>query len=115
MAPSQPYSVHILEKGDYTKQHVVDYDQGLPELAPSSVRVATSTIALTTNNLTYARIGHVPMFNWWNASPLPFKEGEYSNSEKYGRVNAWGIGTVRDICLHSVKEFDVFDLDHLRI
>ncbi|KAF2098455.1 hypothetical protein NA57DRAFT_75700 [Rhizodiscina lignyota] len=96
-----PYSVHILEKKDYTKQHIVEFNEPLPPLAPSSVRVQTSLISLTTNNITYARLGHVPMFNWWDASPLPFKEGEYSNSEKYGRVNAWGIGTV----IESTAEF----------
>lgn len=86
--------MQILEKADYSKQHIVEYDKSLPPLGESSIRVQSSIISITANNITYARFGDVPGFNFFGAHPLPFQDGLYSDSSKYGRISAWGVGTV---------------------
>lgn len=91
---SPSYQLQILEKADYSKQHIVSFDEPLPPLTSSSIRVQSNVIALTTNNITYARLGDVPGLNWFATHPLPFKEGPYSDSAKYARISAWGTGTV---------------------
>jgi hypothetical protein len=87
------FVIQVLEKNDYTKQHLVSLPSALPPLAPSSVRVKTSLISLTTNNLTYARLGE--MLGWWGVHPLPSNiPSEFSDSTKYGRISAWGYAEI---------------------
>lgn len=93
MSP-QSYEFQVLEKADYRKQHIQQYRDVLPPLGDSSIRVQPCIVALTTNNITYARLGDAPGLNWFAAHPLPSKEGPYSDSTQYGRVSAWGTGKV---------------------
>lgn len=65
----------------------------LPPLKPSSLRVQSSLLSLTTNNLTYARIGH--LLGWWDFHPLPSSiPAKFSDPKAYGRISAWGYGTI---------------------
>jgi hypothetical protein len=87
--------IHVLSKQNYEDQHLVPLPSALPlpPLAPSSLRIATSIMSLTTNNFSYARFGH--LLGWWDVHPLPPSiPAEYSNPKTYGRVSAWGYGTV---------------------
>ena len=93
---SQRYELQILEKGNYSKEHIVPYEGSLPPLEGSSIRVQSNIIGLTTNNISYARLGDEPGRDFFAAHPLPFKEGIYSDSSKYARISAWGIGTIID-------------------
>lgn len=90
----QPYLLQLLDRDDYRKQYIVPFEESLPPLAASSIRVRSSVIALTTNNITYARLGDAPGLNWFDAHPLPFTSGPYSDATKYGRISAWGTGEV---------------------
>ncbi|OCL06725.1 hypothetical protein AOQ84DRAFT_440654 [Glonium stellatum] len=88
-------TIHVLEKADYTKQHIVSLPNALslPPLAPFSVRVKTSLISLTANNLTYARVGH--LFGWWDVHPLPPSIPDtFKDASKYGRISGWGYGEI---------------------
>ncbi|KAF2501782.1 hypothetical protein BU16DRAFT_207981 [Lophium mytilinum] len=88
-------SIQVLEKADYTKQHIVSLPNALPlpPLAPSSIRIQTSIIALTINNFTYARLGH--LIGWWNIHLLPESiPTEFSDTAKFGRISGWGYASV---------------------
>lgn len=88
-------TIHVLEKADYTKQHIIPLPDALPlpPLAPSSVRMKTSLISLTTNNFTYARIGH--LLGWWDVHPLPPSIPDaFKDVSKYGRISGWGYGEI---------------------
>ena len=88
-------TIHVLEKADYTKQHIIPLPDALPlpPLAPSSVRMKTSLISLTTSNFTYARVGH--LLGWWDVHPLPPSIPDaFKDASKYGRISGWGYGEI---------------------
>ncbi|KUJ10978.1 uncharacterized protein LY89DRAFT_723476 [Mollisia scopiformis] len=87
--------IQVLSRNNYEEQHLVTLPNALPlpELNPSSIRVQTSIISLTANNLTYGRIGH--LLSIWDIHPLPPSiPTEYSDPTKFGRIAAWGYATV---------------------
>jgi hypothetical protein len=87
--------IQILSRNNYEEQHLVSLPNALPlpELAPSSIRIKTSILSLTANNLTYGRVGH--LITIWEIHPLPSSiPAEYSDPKKFGRIAAWGYATV---------------------
>ncbi|ORY11972.1 hypothetical protein BCR34DRAFT_600912 [Clohesyomyces aquaticus] len=92
MAPSPV--IHVLEREDYSKHHLVTLpDDPLPPLAPSSLRIQSKILGLTTNNLTYARMGH--LMGWWDLHLLPPNApAPFNDAQKYGRIAAWGYATI---------------------
>ncbi|KAH0522149.1 hypothetical protein TsFJ059_006047 [Trichoderma semiorbis] len=94
MASPAP-QVQILDKSDYTKQYLVALHNAdpLPDLAAREIRIRSRIISNTTNNFTYARLGH--LFGWWNVwAAIPSLPAPYDDDSKYGRVSAWGYGEV---------------------
>ncbi|KAK3374743.1 hypothetical protein B0H63DRAFT_480828 [Podospora didyma] len=98
MSPS-PLAIQVINKTDHTEQHVVT----LPEdAAPAplttgsnSVRILSRTIALTTNNFSYAMLGGIPMLGWWNVWPMPASLPQpFNDASKYCRISAWGWSEV---------------------
>ncbi|KAH8596483.1 hypothetical protein B0O99DRAFT_118286 [Bisporella sp. PMI_857] len=76
-------------------QHIVALQDALPWhlLMQNSIQVASKVLALTANNLTYARISH--LLRWWDAHPHPSSiPVEYSGPRSYGCISVWGYGTV---------------------
>lgn len=96
--------VQILEKDNYTNQHIVSLPDEVPYPAlttPSSLRLRTKVMSLTVNNLTYAKIGF--LFKWWDFHPLPASTpAEYKDPAKYGRINCWGFAEVLESTASSV-------------
>ncbi|KAL5331079.1 hypothetical protein ACEPPN_000608 [Leptodophora sp. 'Broadleaf-Isolate-01'] len=88
--------IQVLEIQDHTKQHLVSLpNEKLPPLPPNSVRMRTTLFALSANNLTYARIGH--LVGWWGIHPLPQSTpAPFSDESKYGRTMCWGSGQVME-------------------
>lgn len=92
--------IQVLSRQNYEDQYLVPLPSALPlpPLAPSSLRISTTIMSLTTNNLTYARYGH--MLGWWDVHPLPPSiPASYSDPTAYGRISAWGYGTVLESTL----------------
>jgi hypothetical protein len=59
-------------------------------------------MSLTTNNFTYARFGH--LLGWWDVHPLPRSiPAEYSDPTAFGRISAWGYGTVLESTLSGLE------------
>lgn len=54
-----------------------------PELADGQVELAVERLALTMNNVTYARWGDIPPLNFWNAFPAA--------DAGWGRLPVWGF------------------------
>ncbi|KAE8440879.1 hypothetical protein EG329_006346 [Mollisiaceae sp. DMI_Dod_QoI] len=95
MTPTPPV-VQFLSRNNYEKQYLVALPNilPLPKLAPSSIRIKTSILSLTANNLTYGRIGHI--LRVWDVHHLPSSiiPAEYSDLQNFGRIPAWGYATV---------------------
>jgi hypothetical protein len=100
--------IQVLSKADYTEQHLVALpDAQLEQLPVSSVRVKSTLLALTTNNLTYARNGH--LFGWWDLHPLPSATpAPFNDATKYGRISAWGFGEVLESNIEDVPKGTLF-------
>ncbi|PTB62780.1 hypothetical protein BBK36DRAFT_1127829 [Trichoderma citrinoviride] len=89
--------IQILEKADYTKQHLVTLHDAypLPRLAAGQIRIRSRIISSTTNNFTYARLGH--LLGWWDVwAAVPSLPAPYNDASKYGRVSAWGYCEVTE-------------------
>ncbi|RDW82236.1 hypothetical protein BP6252_03348 [Coleophoma cylindrospora] len=93
--------IQVLSRQNYEHQHIVALPGALPlpPLAPSSLRVQSYILSLTTNNFTYARLGSF-VGSWWDVHPLPPSiPAEFADSSKYGRISAWGYGVVTESTL----------------
>jgi hypothetical protein len=88
--------LHVLDKEDYAKHRLVCLPSDpMPPLAPSSLRIQSKVLGLTTNNLTYAKLGF--LMGWWDIYPLPSNTPEpYKDSSKYGRISSWGYADILD-------------------
>lgn len=96
--------IQVLSRRNYEDQHMVSLpdELPLPTLPPSSLRIETSIISLTTNNLTYAKFGH--LLGWWDIHLLPKSiPAEFADPEKFGRISGWGYGTVADSTVPEVQ------------
>jgi hypothetical protein len=104
MAPTADVPViQVLEREHYFTQALVPLPSAVPypPLAPSSLRLRSRLIALTTNNFTYAKLGF--LFHWWDIHPLPPSTPEiYADAAKYGRISAWGWAEVLESTHDSV-------------
>ncbi|KAH7356762.1 hypothetical protein BKA65DRAFT_214418 [Rhexocercosporidium sp. MPI-PUGE-AT-0058] len=97
-------AIQVLSRKNYEDQHIVSLPNAYPllPLSSSSIRVKPTVISLTTNNLSYARFGH--MLGWWDIHPLPPSiPEEYSDPQKFGRISCWGYGEVIDSNVSSVE------------
>ena len=85
---------HILTKSDYTQHRLVTLPSDpLPPLAPSSLRLRSRIIGLTTNNFTYAKLGF--LLGWWDVYPPPQNTpSPYDDHNTYGRISAWGYAEI---------------------
>ncbi|KAL2814056.1 hypothetical protein BDW59DRAFT_24137 [Aspergillus cavernicola] len=87
---------HVVSKADNQEHAVATLDRPEYEshaLAASSVRVRPLLIALTSNNLSYARGGD--FLHWWDTYPVPAElSPPYNDQSSWGIVPAWGFGVV---------------------
>jgi hypothetical protein len=87
--------IQVLSKNNYEDQYLVSLPNAypLPPLGPSSIRIKSNILSLTTNNCSYARDGH--LLGWWDVHPLPPSiPAQYSDPTKFGRISAWGYAEV---------------------
>ena len=87
--------VHVVSKVDNSRQCpvVVPCDPTRCPLPQSSIRVRTALIALTANNLSYARGG--TFLHWWDTYPVPScAPAPFNDADAYGVVPAWGYAVV---------------------
>jgi hypothetical protein len=103
MSSQSQQTIHILNKSNYTDHHLVFLPLTPPaDLAPSSLRLRSRILGLTTNNLTYARMGH--FMGWYDVYPLPPNTpAPYNDSKTYGRIAAWGYAEIVDSTVPGIK------------
>jgi len=102
--PSTQPATHILSLTNYTTHHLVSLTpKPLTPLPPSSLRLRTKILSLTTNNLSYARIGH--LMGWYDTYPLPSTtQPPYNDPTKYGRVAAWGYAEILESTVEGIEK-----------
>ena len=103
-APEIP-EIQVLEKEKYFTQALVRLPNAvpLPALAPSSVRIRTEALSLSTNNFNYAKLGK--LLGWWDAHPLPASvPAPYNDAAKYGCMNCWGYARVLESTFAGVEQ-----------
>ncbi|KAJ5781097.1 hypothetical protein N7457_006257 [Penicillium paradoxum] len=88
--------VHVVSKLDNRQHASFNVEAAAPgELADSSVRIRTTLISLTSNNLTYALMGG--FLRWWDAYPVSENyPAPYNDPSAWGIVPAWGYATVEE-------------------
>lgn len=86
--------IHVLSKQAYNQHHLVTLPSDpLPPLGPSSIRIKSKTIGLTTNNFSYARGGHV--LGWWDIYPPPSNTpAPFNDHNAYGCIAGWGYAEI---------------------
>ncbi|KAK2743658.1 hypothetical protein FQN57_004767 [Myotisia sp. PD_48] len=90
---------HAVSKSDISVNRTLALDakpESIPPIGPSSVRVQPVLISLTSNNLTYARLGDA--LHWWDAYPagkiIPQPLNDTETWQQSGIVPAWGYAVV---------------------
>ncbi|CAN9114841.1 unnamed protein product [Alternaria alternata] len=103
-SPHSQTATHILSLANYTSHHLVPLTpKPSTPLLPSSLRLRTVIISLTTNNLSYARLGH--LMGWYSTYPLPTTTpAPYDNSARYGRVAAWGYAEILESTVEGIEK-----------
>ncbi|KAB2580503.1 hypothetical protein DBV05_g758 [Lasiodiplodia theobromae] len=88
--------IHAISKQDNSHHAVFPVTSPLSTpLAPNSIRIRTTLIFLSSNNLTYACLGDA--LGWWSTYPMPpspIAPPPYNDSSAWGIVPAWGYATV---------------------
>ncbi|KAK0736472.1 hypothetical protein B0T21DRAFT_367015 [Apiosordaria backusii] len=92
-------AIQIISKTDFTAQSINPAPSPSNPLAsPSSIRIQTRLISLTTNTFTYAKLGGNPLLAWWNVWPLP----STVSPETHCRISAWGYSEVVESTIPSL-------------
>jgi hypothetical protein len=69
---------------------------------PPHLRLQSKILGLTTNNLTYARHGH--LLGWWDIYPQPeITSAPYDDRSTYGRIAAWGYAEIIESTLPDIQ------------
>lgn len=102
MASSTAPQIHVFDQGNYASHRLVTLPT--PEsspLAPSSLRLKTRLLGLTTNNLTYANLGFA--LGWWDIYPIPENApAPYNDRKKYATIAGWGYADVVESTVPSI-------------
>ncbi|RDW68898.1 DUF2855 family protein [Aspergillus mulundensis] len=94
-------SIHLISKANIAEHLTIDVPPSDSPLKPSSVRIRSSLLSLTSNNLSYALLG--TYMHWWDTCPVPLTlPPPYNNPSDYGIVPAWGLATVLDSTIPSL-------------
>ncbi|KAL4744709.1 hypothetical protein BDW72DRAFT_77305 [Aspergillus terricola var. indicus] len=97
-------SIHVISKSNNGEHATFELPPSDPSLLKkSSVRIRSSLLSLTSNNLTYALYG--TFLRWWDAYPVPQSApAPYNNSAEWGIVPAWGLATVLESTLPEIPQ-----------
>ncbi|KAF9731361.1 hypothetical protein PMIN01_10378 [Paraphaeosphaeria minitans] len=106
--------IHVFDKGNYSNHRLVTLPPTQPEpLPPSSLRLKTKILGLTTNNLTYANMGFA--LGWWDTYPIPpTAAAPFHDRDTYATVAGWGYAEVVESTFPGAKAGDsVFGYVHV--
>ncbi|KAL3428617.1 hypothetical protein BDV09DRAFT_75216 [Aspergillus tetrazonus] len=97
-------SIHVVSKSNNHQHATIDLPPSdSSPLKQSSVRIRSSLLSLSSNNLTYALYGN--FLRWWDAYPVPQSApAPYNNTTEWGIVPAWGLATVLESTLPGIPQ-----------
>jgi hypothetical protein len=95
--------IHVLDKQAYNRHHLVTLPADPPApLGPSSIRIQSKTIGLTTNNFSYARGGHI--LGWWDIYPPPSNTpAPFNDPKAYGSIAGWGHAEILESTVPGIE------------
>lgn len=100
MAASE--TLRVVSKAQYNQQTFISIPTLMTPLAPSSVRVQTKLLALTSNNLAYCAAGD--LLHWWSSFPLPPTTPDpYNDPQNYGIAPGWGFCQVTESTIPDIE------------
>ena len=91
--------IQVINRKDFRDHALVELpDDAQPKtLPPDSIRVRTDFFTISLNSFTYARLGSLPGFQWWDYHTIPENApAPYNDTSKWGRIPCWGIGVVTE-------------------
>lgn len=95
-------TARIVSKAQYNEQIFISIPAPTSPLAPSSLRVKTVLIGLTSNNISYCAGGD--FLHWWSTYPVPATApAPYNDTDTYGIAVGWGYCTVTDSTIDSIS------------
>ncbi|KAL2825741.1 hypothetical protein BDW59DRAFT_145868 [Aspergillus cavernicola] len=99
--------IHVVSKSDNRQHTAFQIPAPTDPLKPSSIRLKTALLGLTSNNLTYALGG--TQLRWWDAYPVPSTcPAPYNDQSKWGIVPAWGLATVLESTIPEITPGTTF-------
>lgn len=100
----QAPTLRVVDKTHYDRQFFVTPSiDKLGALGDSSVRVQSTLIGLSSNNLAYCAAGAV--LHWWDTFPVPdFAEAPYNDRSQYGVSPGWGYATILESTIPALKK-----------
>ncbi|KAF4468110.1 hypothetical protein FALBO_5010 [Fusarium albosuccineum] len=85
--------IQILDKSDYTKQYLISLETEPSVLSAGCISIQSRILSITTNNFTYARLGH--LMGWWSVWKIPETVPDpYNDTTRFGRISSWGYAEV---------------------
>jgi len=100
MAASQ--TLRVVLKSRYDEQTFISIPPAMTALMPSSIRVQTVLVGLTSNNLSYCAAGD--SLHWWSTFTLPpTTPAPFNDSGTYGVSPGWGYCIVVDSTIHDIE------------
>lgn len=96
-------TIRIVDKTHYDRQYFVTPSiDNLGPLGESSVRIQSTILGLSSNNLAYCASGTV--LHWWDTFPVPeFVEAPYNDRFQYGVSPGWGYATILESTIPALK------------
>ena len=92
--------IQVINREDFRDQKLIELsdDDGLrKDLPPNSIKIRTTLFTINLNSFTYARLGSLPGFTWWDFHLIPSTAPEpYNDTKTWGRIPVWGIGVVTE-------------------
>ncbi|KAK5048644.1 hypothetical protein LTR84_005735 [Exophiala bonariae] len=101
---TQPPTLRVVDKTHYDRQFFTTppVDQ-LGPLSDSSVRIQSTLIGLSSNNLAYCAAGTA--LHWWDTFPVPkYVEAPYNDRSQYGISPGWGYATILESTVPALKK-----------
>lgn len=97
-------TLRVVDKTHYDRQfYITPSLDKIGPLSESSVRIQSTLIGLSSNNLAYCAAGAA--LHWWDSFPVPdYVEAPYNDRSQYGISPGWGYATILESTVPALKK-----------